>query len=119
MSDQYSTTNTKPIDEPKEDPDPDGGLSDAERALIVSIHPASQHFMSRHLPTRADQICHQQEKKLLRRLDLKLIPWVCLLFCALSETQVTIIADGQKSYVSSISWPFWIEPTSAMRRLPD
>jgi len=55
MSDQYSTTNTKPIDEPKEDPDPDGGLSDAERALIVSIHPpasTSCHVICLHVLTK-------------------------------------------------------------------
>jgi hypothetical protein len=51
-------------------PDPDDGLSDEERAIIVSLtDQAAGSPLTKFL----------QDKKLLRKLDFKLIPWVSIL----------------------------------------
>ena len=51
-------------------PDPDAGLSEELRAENVRSIPKNEQF--RYLTTI------YQDRKLLRRLDLKLIPWVSL-----------------------------------------
>ncbi|KAK1750392.1 major facilitator superfamily domain-containing protein [Echria macrotheca] len=50
----YTGDKIKPVDEVKDLPDPDEGLSDEEKAKI--------------------------EKRLLRKLDFTLIPWLCILY---------------------------------------
>lgn len=56
-------------------PDPDAGKSEEEKALIVN-HPSSlfqiHHDTANHNTT--------QDKKLVRRLDIKIIPWLTLLY---------------------------------------
>ena len=54
-------------------PDPDAGLSLEERAHIVSLP------RCKHLYLLARLTVHQ-DRKLLRKLDLRLIPWLCLLY---------------------------------------
>ena len=51
-------------------PDPDAGLSDEERALQVS----------RLLLFHSTLLTHIQDRKLLRKLDYKLIPWLSFLY---------------------------------------
>jgi hypothetical protein len=53
-------------------PDPDAGLSDEERAAIVC-------FRGVAVKTPSSSPC-LQDKKLVRKLDWKLIPWLTLLY---------------------------------------
>ena len=57
-------------------PDPDEGLSPEEKAQVVGF-PAKLQNLGPHQILR-QKLSQQQEKKLLRRLDWALIPWVSL-----------------------------------------
>lgn len=50
--------------------DPDAGKSDEERAKIVRLFTCIPRMSANNL----------QDKKLVRRIDLWLIPWLCLLY---------------------------------------
>lgn len=55
-------------------PDPDANLTEEERAAEVSpVHTLAQY-------TRTNTLTFSQDKKLLRKLDLHLIPWLSLLY---------------------------------------
>lgn len=54
-------------------PDPDASLSHEERARIVSVPRCGRLFLPAPLTLH-------QDRKLLWKLDLRLIPWLCLLY---------------------------------------
>lgn len=53
--------------------DPDAGLSEAEKKEVVSFPASGDIYHIAHCSPDANA---QQERKLLWKLDLKLIPWV-------------------------------------------
>lgn len=55
--------------------DPDAGKSDEERAAIVSY----KEYLLDHLPRRKSNLGHK-DRKLMWKVDLWLIPWLCLLY---------------------------------------
>jgi sugar phosphate permease len=64
----------------KEIPDPDAHLSDAERAAIVS--PQAYNVFQSLRQAILNLAKFDQDRKLVRKLDRIIIPWLCLLYLA-------------------------------------
>jgi hypothetical protein len=87
--------------------DPDAHLSEAEREAIVRwINQMGLEVV----------LTRSQERKLIRKLDIKLIPWVRQVKS--EYIKMVTEADACHSYVFSTCWLSWIGRTSETRRSP-